>query len=90
MEPDYQRLDPEERRNKMLAALSALFGFVSLIAGLIPACGLVVGICGIIFGVYGRKSENRRLASFGIILSILGLIIALVYAVLLAIKQQSA
>jgi hypothetical protein len=89
MEPDYVRLDPEERRNKIMAMLAALFGFLSLCAGMIPACGTVVGIVGILFGIFGRKSENRKVAILGIILSVVGLTISIVYGILLIIKKSN-
>ena len=88
MEPDYTRLDPEERRYKLMAVLSALFGFFSLCAGLIPACGGIGSIVGILLGIFGMKSENRKLAILGIILSTLGLTISIVYTILLAINKK--
>ena len=88
MEPDYTRLDPEERRYKLMAVLAALFGFVSLCAGLIPACGFVVSIVGVLLGIFGMKSENRKLAILGIILSGAGLIITIVYSILLGINKK--
>ena len=88
MEPDYLRLDPEERRNKFMAMLSALFGIASLCAGLIPACGFVVSIVGGICGFLGIRSENRRVAILGIVLSGLGLVITIVYSVLLYINKK--
>ena len=87
MEPDYVRLDPEERRNKFMALFSALFGFVSLCAGLIPACGGIVSLVGILCGVFGIKSENRKVAILGIVLSAAGMTISIVYAILLIIKK---
>jgi len=87
MEPDYVRLDPEERRNKFMALFSALFGSVSLCAGLIPACGGVVSLVGILCGIFGMKSENRKVAILGITLSTAGMTISIVYAILLIIKK---
>ncbi len=89
MEPDYLRLDPEERRNKIMALCSALCGFISLCAGIIPACGFAISIAGILFGVFGRKSENRKLAILGMILSTLGLVISIVYTILLFIRKAN-
>jgi len=88
MEPDYLRLDPEERRNKLMALLSALFGFFSLCGGLIPACGATGSVVGILLGIFGMKSENRKVAILGIVLSIMGLTISIVYAILLIINKK--
>lgn len=83
MQTDPASLDPEERLNKFYALLSAALGVLSLCAGLIPVAGTVLGIAGIIFGVLGRRSENRRMAIAGIILSIVGALTAVIYSVLL-------
>jgi hypothetical protein len=88
MEPDYTRLDPEERRNKLMAVAAALFGFVSLCAGLIPACGIIASIVGALLGIFGMKSENRKLAILGIVLSGVGLTISIVYSILLAVNKK--
>ena len=88
MEPDYLRLDPVERRNKLMAMLAALFGLISLCAGLIPACGFAASIVGGLCGIFGMKSENRKIAILGIILSVLGLLISIIYTVLLYINKK--
>lgn len=88
MEPNYGSIDPEERTNKMLAALSLVLGFISLIAGLIPICGVVVSLAGIGVGLFGRRSESRRLAMFGIALCVFGLILSIVYAVFVQIQKK--
>jgi Mn2+/Fe2+ NRAMP family transporter len=81
-------MDPEERRNKFMALASTLFGIFSLCAGLIPACGGAASIVGILLGVFGMKSENRKIAILGIVLSGLGLIISIVYAIMLLTNKK--
>ncbi len=88
MEPNYERLDPEERINKYLALASVIVGFFSLCAGLIPICGAVVSLTGIGFGVFGRRSESRKLATVGVAVNILGLIVCVVYGIMIAMKGQ--
>jgi hypothetical protein len=88
MEPDYGKIDPEERTNKFLAALSLVLGVISLCAGLIPVCGAVISLAGIGLGLFGRRSESRTLAAFGIAISVLGLILSLVYAYLVYIQKR--
>ncbi|HNE04394.1 MAG TPA: hypothetical protein PLR93_03680 [Anaerolineales bacterium] len=83
MQTDPASLDPEERLNKFYALLSAGFGVLSLCAGLIPMAGTALGIAGIVFGLLGRRSENKRLAVVGIILSIIGVLTAIIYSILL-------
>lgn len=88
MEPNYGKIDPEERTNKFLAALSLVLGVISLCAGLIPVCGAVISLAGIGLGLFGRRSESRKLAAVGIAISVLGLILSLVYAYLVYIQKH--
>lgn len=83
MQTDPASLDPEERMNKFYALLSTGLGILSLCAGLVPVAGTVLGVAGIIFGVLGRRSESKRLAMAGIILSIIGALTAIIYSILL-------
>ena len=83
MQTDPASLDPEERMNKFYALLSTGLGVLSLCMGLVPIAGTVLGIAGIIFGVLGRRSESKRMATAGIVLSIIGALTAVIYSVLL-------
>ncbi len=87
MEPDYGRLDPEERFRHYMALASVSLGIISLCAGLIPICGVIVSLAGIGLGIFSRKSESRKLAVAGIGLSILGFTIAVTYQFLVFIKK---
>jgi hypothetical protein len=88
MEPNYGSIDPEEQKNRYLAAGSIILGVVSLCAGLVPICGAVISLAGIGLGLFGRRSEHRKLAAFGIGLSVLGFILAVVYAVMRYLQTQ--
>lgn len=83
MQTDPASLDPEERFNKFYALLSVALGIFSLCGGLIPALGTLFGILGVIFGRLGRRSENKRIATFGIGLSCIGFLTAIIYSLLL-------
>ena len=83
MQTDPASLDPEERTNKFYALASAALGMLSLCGGLVPIFGVILGILGIVLGILGRRSENKRSATFGIGLSIIGLLTAIIYSVLL-------
>jgi hypothetical protein len=87
METDPASLDPEERNNKFFALASAALGFISLCCGLIPLAGTIVGLLGIVLGVMGRRSENKRAATVGIALSIIGLLTAVIYSVLVYVAK---
>jgi len=56
---------------------------LSLCGGLVPIFGTILGILGVVLGVLGRRSENKRSATVGIALSIIGLLTAIIYSVLL-------
>lgn len=83
MQTDPASLDPEERLNKFYALLSAALGVLSLCTGVIPALGTIFGSIGIFFGVLGRRSESKRMATAGIILSTVGALTAIIYSILL-------
>jgi hypothetical protein len=84
MQTDPASLDPEERNNKFYALASAALGVLSLCGGfIVPAFGTILSILGILLGIQGRKSENRRSATVGIALSIVGLLTAIIYSLLL-------
>ena len=83
MQTDPASLDPEERLNKFYALISAALGVLSLCTGLVPALGTLFGIFGVFFGVLGRRSESKRLATVGLILSIVGALTAIIFSILL-------
>ncbi len=87
MEPDYTRLDPDERYRHYMALASVSLGIISLCAALIPICGVSISLIGIGLGLLGRKSEHRKMAIIGIGLSVLGIMIAVTYQFLVFIEK---
>lgn len=87
MEPDYGRLDPEERFRNYMALASVSLGVISLCAALIPICGVFISLVGIGLGILSRKSESRKMAIVGILLSILGIMISVTYAFLVYVNK---
>lgn len=87
MQTDPASLDPEERMNKFYALLSAALGVLSLCAGLIPIAGTALGIMGVIFGILGRRSESKRMATVGIGLSVIGVLTAIIFSILLYVER---
>jgi hypothetical protein len=88
MEPNYLNLDPEERINKLLAAISVLLGVAGICSGIIPIAGIIVGALGLVAGLFGRKSESRALATAGVIISAFALLISFVYAIFVYIAKK--
>jgi uncharacterized membrane protein YadS len=79
MDVDPDSLDPEERMNKFYALISAAAGLLSLCASLVPICGAGIAIAGLITGWLGIKSDYEKIAISGIVLSAVGLLIAIIY-----------
>ena len=88
MEVDPNSLDPELRTARFLALASAALGFMSLCLAIIPACGGVASILGIASGLFSMRTENSRTALIGVILSIVGVVITLVYALFLVFFRK--
>ena len=80
MEVDPNSLDPELRTARYLALAAAAFGLMSLCLAIIPACGGITSVLGILCGIVSMRTENSRTALVGVILSGLGVVITLVYA----------
>ena len=85
---DYTELDPEERTNKFMALFSIGLGIISLCAALIPICGAASSLFGLGLGMFGLRSERRKMAIAGIVISSLGLLISIVYAIMWFIQPH--
>lgn len=83
MEVDPNSLDPELRIAKFLALASAALGLMSLCLAIIPACGGTASVLGVLAGLFSLKTENTKTALAGVILSTLGIVITIVYALFL-------
>jgi hypothetical protein len=85
LQTDPASLDPEERQNKFFALLSAALGLLSLCGGIVPVIGGGLALLGLLFGYFGRRSESSKTAAAGMLLSALGLLIAITFAVFVSI-----
>jgi len=88
MEVDPNSLDPELRTAKFLSLASASLGLMSLCLAIIPACGGIISLLGIILGLSSLKTEHNTTALVGVVISALGLLVTIVYALFLAFFQQ--
>jgi hypothetical protein len=88
MEVDPNSLDPELRMARFLSIASAAFGLMSLCLAIVPLCGGITSILGILSGVISQRTENTRTALAGIILSVLGLVITVVYTLFLVLFKR--
>lgn len=88
MEVDPASLDPEPRIAKFLALASAALGLMSLCLAIIPACGGIASVLGVVCGLYSLKTENSKTALAGVIISVLGILVTIVYSLFLYFFQQ--
>lgn len=80
MEVDPNSLDPELRTARFLSIASAAFGLMSLCLAIVPVCGGFASVLGIICGAISQRTEKTTTATAGIVISVLGLVITVVYA----------
>ncbi len=80
MEVDPDSLDPQLRTARFFAIASPALGLISLCAAVIPVCGGIASVLGIILGLSSLKTEHSKSAVFGVAISVLGLLIAITYA----------
>lgn len=59
-----------------LALASMVLGIIGLVAWFLPMFGLPISINGLILGVFALKSKNSGKATAGIVLSVIGLVLA--------------
>ena len=88
MEPDPASLDPEIRYARIFAIASPAFGLISLCAAVIPICGGIASVLGIILGLASMKTEHSKSAIAGVGISVLGLLIAITYALFIYFFRQ--
>jgi hypothetical protein len=88
MEVDPNSLDPELRTARFLSLASAALGLMSLCLAIVPLCGGVASVLGIVFGLFSLKTENSRTALAGVIISILGMVVTIVYSLFLYFFQK--
>ena len=85
---DPNSLDPELRTAKFLSLASASLGIMSLCLAIVPACGGAASILGVVLGLYSLRTEHSQTALAGVIISGLGVLITIVYALFLAFFQK--
>lgn len=74
-----------ESKNRFATAALVL-GIISIIAWFIPLAGYPITILAIVFGVKGRVSAKKGMATAGMVLGIIFLVITVINSVLGAIQ----
>ena len=68
---------PEKGGGMAIAGL--ILGIASIPVAFIPICGFIAAVLGFIFSILGRRAPSKRtMATIGMILSIIGFILAVV------------
>ena len=88
MDVDPNSLDPELRTAKFLAIASPALGLMSLCLAIIPVCGGIASVLGVVFGLYSLRTEHSKTALAGVIISGLGILVTIVYALFLTYLQK--
>ena len=68
--------------NNKFAVAALVLGIVSILTWLFPIAGYITTIITIVLGVKGRKSEKRGMATAGMVLGIIFLVITLLNSIL--------
>ena len=69
---------PATDNNRIMAIASLVIGILNLCVWLVPICGVGLGITGAILGYFGRRSPtSKNLATAGMVLSIIGVLLAI-------------
>ena len=71
--------------NNKFAVAALVLGIVSILTWLFPIAGYITTIIAIVLGVKGRKSEKRGMATAGMVLGIIFLVVTLLNSILGAI-----
>ena len=61
-----------------MATTSLVLGIIGLFAWLLPIAGLPITIVGLICGIKGRSSDSPKMATAGIVMSIIGLVFTII------------
>ena len=72
----YMDYPAPQTRGGGTAIASLILGVVVLVAWLLPVLGLPIGAAGLICGILGRRSTRRGLAVAGLVMSTIGLVLA--------------
>ena len=68
--------------NNKFAVAALVLGIVSILTWLLPIAGYITTIIAIVLGVKGRKSENCGMATAGMVLGIIFLIVTFLNSII--------
>lgn len=71
-------MDTSTKKGDGFSITSLILGILGVFASFFPVCGVPITIAGLILGILGLNRARKRLATAGIILSIIGLLISII------------
>ncbi len=76
--------EPENQQKKSdgMSVASLVLGIIGLVAWFFPICGFPTTIVGLVFGILGLKSSKKKMATAGLILSSIGLLVTIINSAL--------
>ena len=87
---DYARV-PQPPASRGMATASMILGICSPFMALCPVVGIAVSVTGLVLGINAKKKNQGRTATAGIVLSCIGLVLALINGLIgayLAVRGQ--
>lgn len=84
-----ERATPAPAQGGGKATTSLVLGILSIVFCWAWYIGIILGVIGIILGALGRKSPKRNVATWGMWLSIIGVILAIVFIIIDAVVVSS-
>lgn len=83
--PPEQAPQTQPERGNGVAVASLVLGITGMLAWLIPFIGLPINLTGLILGMFGWKSSSRDMATAGMVLSSIGLVLSIAAATLVVL-----
>ncbi len=77
------------RSGNILAWSTLIVGALSLLLSVFAPFSIPLGIFGVILGFIARKGSNRRIAAWGIIVSVIGILLTIFLLLLLTVHSTS-
>ena len=80
-----EKQQEERYENSNRAVASLILGLVSIVTWLFPIAGYITTILAIVFATKGRHSEKKGMATAGLVLGIIFLVVTLLNSILGAV-----
>jgi hypothetical protein len=87
--PLTETAEPVATQKTGKATASLVLGILSIVFSVLTYIGIILGIIGIVMGFLGLKSPKRKVATWGLGLSILGTIVSIILLIVGAVEVHT-